>query len=324
MDTLQEVLHAYSIRPFYIEKQTERLYMVQDYNQQYALKHSRLTEETIVMWEQVYKLAYEEYLFPILPVYLTKLGKLYEKKGELIYYVTPWKESRETELDQSTIDKIFQSFGLIHMKTKRRHLVEVQQFKQAFQQYKQHCLTLQQQLLTFVEEYEQHRFMSPFELLVCTQFKDVNYSLNETIRRIDQLLEEQEETWYYSLCHKNIKTSHTLVDQGQLYFINWENAGFDYPIFDLVAFFQEETKHYDTPTNMLLRGFDKYMNENELTKKELYLLVIQLLDPQAYLSCVKNHKQANTSMMKQIIHLQHTFRRILFGLHLSAHVEKNV
>ncbi|NBJ68673.1 MULTISPECIES: hypothetical protein [Clostridia] len=324
MDTLKAVLQAYSIQPFYIEKQTEHLYKVQDHYQQYALKQSRLTQETVGMWEQVYNIAYTDFLSLVLPVYLTKQGKLYEIQGDSIYYVTPWKGNSLTELDQPTIEKLFQSIGRMHAKTKQQQMVESDQLKRTFQHYKQHCKQLQLELLAAVEQFEKNRFMSPFELLVCTQFKELDYSLQETVRRIDQLLYEQEEnsTWYYSLCHKNITTSHTLTHQAQLYLINWEKAGFDYPIFDLVTFFHQETSEYDAPLDLFMHGFDKYMDENELTKKELYLLVIQLLDTQAYLACVTAHKKTKATMIEQIIHLQHIFRRILFGLHFSAYVDQ--
>lgn len=323
VEDIKAVLQAYSVQPFYIEKKTDHLYWVQDHQQQYALKQSHLTLELIPMWEKVYREAYEQNLYAVLPVYLTRQGNIFRYYKGSIYYLTPWRGEAVTTFDKLTAERFFHNIGRVHAKTKQTHSVVTEDFSTTFQQYRDHCEQQKQQLLGFVEQYEKNRYMSPFELLICTQYRDIDFCLQESIRRIDQLIYEQEteKNWNYSLCHGNIYASHILKNKEQLYFINWEKARFDYPVYDLADFFKHETNRYDTPTDTFLQAFEYYMNENKLSKKELYLLIIQLLDAQPYLNQLEIHARSKKTMIEQIVELQYEFRRILFGLHFSAYVE---
>lgn len=324
VDDLKAVLHAYSVQPFYIENETEKLYKVQDGQQQFALKQSQLSPDDMAMWENVYQEAYTQNLHTILPVFLTREGNIYEIYEGTVYYLSPWRGNALSSFDKYTIGNFYRHLGHIHVKTKRTRTVDTDSFVQNFRGYQKQCEALQKKLLFFVEQFEAKHYMSPFELLVCTHFRDIDFSLQESNRRIDQLINEQEqqEQWNYSLCHGNLNSSHVIVSPEQMYLINWDKARYEYAPFDLSQFYKSETVHYDAPVDLFLDEFDSYMNENKLTNKELYILIIQVLDPAPYIQLVEEHDQSSKTMIDQIIPLQHIFRRILFGLRLSAYVEK--
>ncbi|EQB35814.1 hypothetical protein M948_12305 [Virgibacillus sp. CM-4] len=324
LDAIKTILNAYSVQPFYIEHETGHLFRIQDGHQQYALKQSDLSEQTVSMWEKVFREAYAENLYTILPVYLTTEGNIYKKHHDRIYYLTPWRGKALTNFNESSIRDVFQSLGTIHAKTKRVRNIPNETFIDRFTNYQKETEERQKKLLHFVENYEKNHYMSPFELLVCTQYRDIDFALKESMRRIDQLLYEQkeDEAWNYSLCHGNLQASHILSSPDQIFFINWEDAMYEYPSLDLSIFFKNETSMYDAPTNLFIQAFDSYMNENELSKKELYMLAIQLLDCQPYLQLLEAHGNSKETMIEQIVSLQHVFRRILFGLQLSAYIEQ--
>jgi hypothetical protein len=108
----------------------------------------------------------------------------------------------------------------------------------------------------------------------------------------------------------------------QTYFINWENASYTNAVHDLTRFFISETGVYDAPVKEMIDRFHVYMEENELTKSELYLLTINLLDPASYISCVEKYPASQETMAHQLKMLMHAYRRIIFGLHWSNYVEK--
>ncbi|GAB3797168.1 hypothetical protein [Virgibacillus kimchii] len=325
MEIVQKVLAAYNIYPLHIEQITENVYKVSDGNRDYALKRSILNNEHEArIWKHVYEQAYHQNLNSVLPVYLTAKGELYAIQNQHIYYLSPWLEEAVVQKDKKTIEQFYRTIAYIHARTRQVQTAETSEFLPGFREYRSYCDHVQQSLLGFVEQFEKNRFMSPFELSVCTHFRDVEYSLMEMKRRIEQLMEIEEDTipWSISLCHCNLEFSHMLKTR-QLHLINWENVRYDNPTRDLVSFYKNEMKNYYAPTDEAIDLFKNYMNENELTKIELYILTIHLLDPTPYLTIVQNYteRKSGESMMHQTKILQQTYRQILFGLKWSRYVE---
>lgn len=318
----KEALQAYAVYPLHLEKVTNQLFRVEDGKQTYALKRTTLTDETLKNWELVYQYAYSHNLTAVLPVYLTREGKLYTKTGQSVYYLTPWIHENENRSDQQIIEQIYHTIGSLHGKTKQSHLVQTDQFKQQFRTYQTFCSETKDRLLEYVKVFERSRYMSPFELLVCTQYRDLELALNIADKRIEQFLEEDDEqfAWNDSLCHGNLSRFHTVNS----YLINWEQSHQDNAVMDLVHFFQQEAAEYGPIADLLIELFPAYMKENELTLKEHYLLTMYLLNPTPYIAKVQAYsvKSSDYNMVDQIKHLQHEYRKINFGLAWSDYVEK--
>lgn len=324
MEQVKEVLQAYAIHPLRIDKITNQLFRVDDGKRAYALKRSTLTEKTLVNWKMVYQYAHSHNLTAILPVYLTSEGNLYAKMGQSIYYLSPWVTTIQSRNDQQIVEQIYHTMGNIHGKTKQSHLLQKEQFKQQFLTYQTFCSDTKDRLLEYVKLFERSRYMSPFELLVCTQYRDLEQALNTADKRMEQFLKEDEEgeqiTWNNSLCHGHLTRMHALNP----HIINWEYAHQDNAVMDLVDFFQGEAEHFGPVTNLLIEFFPTYTKENELTLKEHYLLTMYLLNPADYISKVQAYSTntSGQSMVEQIKHLQHDYRKIIFGLQWSDYVEK--
>ncbi|MBP1968808.1 spore coat protein YsxE [Virgibacillus natechei] len=321
MEIIKKVLNAYAIHPLNIEHVTDRLIRVSDGQGDYALKSSLLSKESVSNWENVYHLAFSKQVSTVLPVYLTKNGNLYVEMDQTIFYLTPWIETEQTKSSSQVIDYFYKSIGTVHAKTKQSQSISTGNLTSDFNTYKRFCEITQRDLLKFVEQFEQNRYMSPFELLVCTHYRDIEFALKEINRRIDQFIEEQEQeiTWNYSLCHGNLNFSHTR----NTHLINWENSFFDNAVVDLALFFKQEVSFYDQPINLFMEQFSTYYNENKLSQNELYLLTIHLLNPSDYVKLIQQYvtNGSKDSMVNQVINLQHAYRQILFGLQWSKFVE---
>ncbi|SHF64993.1 phosphotransferase [Ornithinibacillus halophilus] len=322
MELIREVLKSYGIYPHDIQPITNSLYYVKDYQSEYAVKRSKLTSETLRNWEYVYHQAYQNNFTDILPVYLTNQQKLYEPKGDYFYYVMPWiNETREIP----QLGAAFRSIGHIHAKTKRTQSIKGPSIKKQFQSYQTTCESIEKKLLYYVEQFEQKRYMSPFELLVCTQYRDlvqVNRILKQRLGQFVETLDEKEE-WKYSLCHGRLHPSH-ILSSNQTMIINWEYASLNNPIIDLYYFMNQYAQHYDREAKPLLDKFDIYTDENSLDEDELFLLIIYLLDLKPYFDLVEQYEQGATkkSMVHQTQQLQQVHRQLMFGLQFSAYVEE--
>ncbi|GGA85980.1 hypothetical protein [Ornithinibacillus halotolerans] len=325
MEKVRRVLESYHIYPVDIEKVSEKLFKIKGNKHHYALKKSHLHEEKLSDWLEVYRIAQATNLQSILPVYLTNSNQLYVKEGNDIYYLTPWIDSTNRN---HPIEKIYQHIGYIHAKTKKSQPITAdirEKLKEDFLLYKKQMIDSRKKLLFHVEEFEQEHFMSPVELLVCTQYRDmvqVYYLLEKRINQYIESLEDVSET-KVTLCHGRLKDSHFLSGN-QYYFINWEQANYQHPIVDLTQFIKNKTLYYDSDKRLLLDKFKFYMEENRLEIHELTLLAIYLLDPSAYLEIINDYisRESDQTMIDTVIRLQRLHRQLVFGISFSEFVEE--
>ncbi|WP_047984997.1 phosphotransferase [Ornithinibacillus californiensis] len=325
MENVRRVLESYHVYPVDITKVTERLYRIKGNKQQYALKKSNLQDKKLPYWLEIYRQAQAQNLQNILPVYLNQSGKLYEIDGDDIYYLTPWIDSSNRS---SSIGKIYQNIGLVHSKTRKIQTITEEMrenSRENFLVYKKQMGELRKKLLVHVEEFESQHFMSPVELLVCTQYRDLVQVFYTMEKRLNQYLDTLQELseWKVSLCHGRLTDSHVLQGN-QIFLINWENASIQHPIVDLSVFIKRRAIYHNTDNRLLLDQFKFYMDENKLDNHELTLLAIHILDPSVYIRTIDAYVEGNSkdSMIDFVVKLQRYHRQILFGVRFSEFVEE--
>lgn len=324
LENVRGILEAFRVYPVEIEKYTDRVYYVKSNNQTYALKKSILNNDTLPFWHDVYRVAQAENLQHIIPVYINHRGDLYAGNENEVYYLTPWIESHHRSL---FIDKVYQTLGYIHAKTRKIHTLTEssrEQSRESFLIYQKQIYDLRKALLGHVELFESRHFMSPVELLVCTQYRDILKAFFLMDRRLEQYLENQStiSEWQVCLCHGNLSGSHILHGE-RTFFINWERSKYDNPIIDLSHFLKDRTLHYDNEGEALLSKFHNYMDENKLLIHELILLCIYLMDPSQYLQAIERYvnDSSEDSTINQVIQLQRLHRQLLFGIRFSEFIE---
>jgi len=318
IEIIEKVLQAYGVHPVNVYPITDRVYRISDGKQEYALKESSLTEASLKNFQSTFQMANQKGISSVLPVYLTTNHEVVTKRNDRIYYLSPWVDHSEHMSREQSIRNFYQIIGSIHGKTKQSEVISTEQLTN-FDAFQQFLDDAREMLRSVVNDFEKMRFMSPFELLVCTQYRDVEQALAEATRRIEQFLQTDEKqlTWNISLNHGNLSTSHVLHP----YLINWENAHFENASRDLAQFFLHETIYYDHPGEMYIDTFSVYMTENKLTVLELQLLTIYLLNPGAYLTVIHDYQQQTSSIVTQIKQLQQAYRNMMFGLTWSYYIE---
>src|SRR5690625_393946 len=322
MKMIERIMSSYGISPVKITKVSDQVYKVVDGQRQYALKKSVLTPQTVKNWEQVFHHADQKHIPEILSIFLTKDHSLYTISEDESYYLMPWIDGKT-----STIEQLYRSIGKVHKKTQQFQSVDYDKMVHHFNQYSQYCDGVQKRLLTDVKQFESRIYMSPLELQVCTQYRDVELAIKkaqEQIRQLTSRLEKREE-WGYCLCHGNLRLSHGLVGVDHTYLINWEQANYNYPVTDLSILLKNELIHYDAPAKLWMNTFNIYMEENRLHNNELSLLLIHLLDPTTYIKCIQQYieQTSSQSMINQMKQLQIEHRQLLFGLQFLGFINEH-
>lgn len=226
--------------------------------------------------------------------------------------------------EQLTLPDIFQNIGYAHNNTMQTISIDKEKIKADFVGYRTKCQKYRERFDHYIDEFEQKRFMSPVELLVCTHFRDIDYLYHVLFNRIDQFNTELStvENWKYCRCYgyKNIK--HLLV-KGHLYQNSHEHFFHGNAVLDVVAMIKYHTEYFEWENTELTEHFATYTKENPLNQVELYLLAIYLLDPTEYLQAVEEYatKTSKKSMAEQVIILKKNHR---FLLQMLSWSEKNL
>src|SRR5690625_1944901 len=229
MNLISSISTEYGIDPQNIAQITERLYRIDDSINQYALKKSSMNAEFLTTWNEVYKIANEKKILSITPIYLTRSSMFHVIFNNNIYYLSPWITGQKVN-----IEKAYRCLGQVHLATKQEQKIKRESIKKDFLNFKMNCDKNERKLLSYVEQFEQRRFMSPLELQVCTHYRDLDILFKIIRDKIDELINDDQENleWYIYLCHGNIKLSHFL--QGtRTYIINWESAIYQNATIDL-------------------------------------------------------------------------------------------
>ncbi|WP_042223323.1 phosphotransferase [Oceanobacillus manasiensis] len=323
---IEKILKLYSVYPLTVENITTHLWKIYDGNRSYALKESKLSSGAIANWERALKLADYHQLSSFLPVYMTRNGQLYQEHLGKYYYLMPWIEQDSNRGDSRNLADFYSSIGLVHAKTKQSKQIDKDTFIREFGTYEQACETLFNELNRTVARFEQSHYMSPLELMVCTQFRDMELVFQNLTKRLKQLVyvsDDEQLTWNTSMCHGQLNRDHLLYHH-HTQFINWEQARYENATMDLVHFFRAETLDYDAPTSAYTEQFDSYIKENKLSEKELQLLTIHLLHPFSYCRLIQEYVEnaSSQSMIVTTRQLQRAYRQLTFGLEWSDYVEK--
>lgn len=273
-----------------------------------------MKQEDIAAWEHVYYIANEKNLSEIVPVYLTNDGKLYERIDNSIYYLSPWLIFAPRSSNENRIDRTMGILARIHETTKQSQQITKSALNKNFHTYQTFCEQLPNELYSYVLRFEQQAYMSPFELQVCTHYRDMEIALNRINGEISEFLDQSEEelTWNLSLCHGNLALDHILNN----HVINWEKGRYNHVAVDLTNYFHQLTGEYDQPDELIMKGFKAYKRKYDLEQFDMKLLSIYLLNPAAYMTTIREYVQnpKEKPLTSQVSALQKQYRKLIFAL----------
>ncbi|WP_407272745.1 hypothetical protein [Radiobacillus sp. PE A8.2] len=324
METIYKVLQAYQLAPTEVRQITNRLYQVQSSQYSFALKRSRLKDTNINQWKHVYQTASQQQLSAIVPIYMTNNRGIFVQDQQEIYYLSPWKQQIESDEPEHEIESFYASIAKIHKQTKNEQKIDVKDIEKLIDNEKNQLAQLRRKLLSYVEKYERRRFMSPFELRVCMQFRDLEQVFSELDDWYDYYLEDvtEDKLLYSCMCHGNLRTTHMVYQNSQTYFINWERSFFGNSMTDLAIYYYHAFQYHDSYMDQLINAFPIYEKYNPLASSEKSLLAIYLLYPSSYLSVIESYEKKNAKKAQpfQIRSLEQSYRRLMHGLSMQHYL----
>ena len=319
MQKIDRILDEYGLAHAISYPVTEKLYRTTDGENEYALKQSSFTVDTTEQWQSFLSLVEKYKIQSFLPVYLTESQAPFVIHDGNLFYLSPWVTSRRPLSYEDEFQSFYQAIGKVHKKTQQSGMITTERLTEIVTYFQSVYDNTSSSLLHAVEQFEKERFMSPFGLLVCTQFRNIQNTLHRTREKTDYLMEKIKSgaEWRICLTHGNLRLSHWIDP----YFINWEQATYSSPVVDLYTFFTSELSSQQL-FDVFIGQFPVYLRESELEEHELHLLSLYLLNPQPYLRLVQNYIQGETSTLQSIYHLQEAYRKIMFGLSFQSFVQQ--
>ncbi|GGM27222.1 hypothetical protein GCM10011351_11270 [Paraliobacillus quinghaiensis] len=314
MSDITEVLRAYGIQTYTFTKITTRLWKINSNKYQFALKRTQLNPQQIGQWKELYQIKTIRELPVIPPVYRTKTGEIFYMKNEDMYYLSPWIESDVHTNASNQQQILFATIGKLHATTKYANAIESKVIEQTIKTEKKNLKEMHAMLLYYIEYFEQKRYMPPFGLEVCTQYRDVEMIFKQLDGWYDNYLTDikQEQTVYQSICHGYLAPTHHISTPDQSFLINWEHAYFGDAMIDLRDYVYTRCFHHDSDVTQLVQDFSQYEKQNPLSNSERSLLAIHLLNPSAYLQVISDFKNTKNQVL-QIKSLLEYYRRLLAG-----------
>ncbi|WP_163537915.1 phosphotransferase [Gracilibacillus sp. YIM 98692] len=322
----KQLAKAYEIEPIEIYQVTNRVYKIQTRSQNYALKHSHLTKESIGRWLALYQYIQQQQIYGFVPVYLTNQQMPFYAEDENIYYLMPWVENHALDRPSHEYASLFHSLGKLHAATIHKHdLSSIKNSQESYQEYyRNQTQIFREQLLQYVRYFEAKRFMSPFELQVCMTYRDIDFLLYQLDHWQEIHFETLGETadMNYSLCHGNLKLTHFVSTYDQTYLLNWEYAHFAPAIHDLVLYFSHIGSFHDIDLPKVTEAFDVYGRYLPISDFEKSLLVMELLSPDSWLQCIHSYMdvEVTTPQIDSVIMLEREYRKLMFHYQLQEHI----
>lgn len=323
MDDITEILRAYGIEAFTVTKISPRLWKISSGNYNFALKQARLDEDSIAKWQELYQLKAVRDIPVISPVYLTVDGEIYYYQ-EGIYYLSPWIENeiRDSSTDQQ--QALFSTVGRLHGTTKQAYPIQIDTIKQLIEAEKNKLEDMRALLFEYIAYFERIRYMPPFGLEVCTQYRDIDNVFKQLSKWYDNYLTDisDEPISYQSICHGYLSATHHIFTPDQAFLINWEHAHFGDSMLDLQNYLQRTCFQHDINVQKVIEDFTHYESQNPLKNSQRSLLAIHLLQPHAYLQVIEDFDHVQTTSQPfQIRNLLQHYRRLLAGLMFQEMLE---
>ena len=221
------------------------------------------------------------------------------------YKLYPYIDDFDIDENERGLDVVY-LMSKLHNKTSYYKEINLYEIKKIYEQkkLKVHDLNEYYDYLRF--SLEEKQFLSPTEIYLLKNISIIFISLD----LVDKYLEE----WYkimqskkrirQSLIHNKLNLSH-VIENNKPYFISWEQAKYDLPIYDFVNFYKSEFDKLD-----FIDLLNIYKNNINISKDELLMLYIEILLPEKIM--LDNSEIKNIyDLTKQNVYLNKTYYLIL-------------
>ncbi|MFD1018929.1 phosphotransferase [Thalassobacillus hwangdonensis] len=314
MNDVTSLVAAYGLEPLNMDRISENVFRIHTHHGTFALKKSKYDTQQNREWERIVHWL-DHHSFSIAPpITKTRNGQSFVSTNGALYYMTPWVEHTRDNYPSHDIESFYYSVGNLHKQTKNYH--SVPDIWHSYRGRREASEQIHERLLARIESFERRHFTSPFGLAVCSQYRDLHYSL-EMMKDFSNELPEQstkEQKIPIVVCHGNLRNSHIIQYYGQSYFINWERMHTGLPHHDLQRFFMHDFRYHDSPVDDYMNKFHIYERIYGFTNEERLQLAINLVDTEHYLKRIERlMANERISELEKVQRLATSHRRVIYS-----------
>ncbi|MBS4199829.1 spore coat protein YsxE [Bacillus sp. FJAT-49732] len=311
-EDISSLIYNYGLSLNFVEKQG-RVYKVYTNKGEYALKQMEANKglDFLRYVQQLYQRGYNR----IVPIYPTLDGRYAILEGNSLFYLMPWLENKEREGRLQKHKELFRELARLHTLSVREVSVTKEMREEHYEQTTSRWENEQEALADFVERSEKTVYMSPFQLLFCTFYTEINGAERFALNKLKEWQEAtNEETKARSvIIHGKLSNEHFLYNENGIgYFTNFEQAQIASPIHDLLPFLDRTLSTHPKRFDESLEWLDTYFRHFPFKKEEMLLFLSYLAHPGAIFRVVERYfstgKEKNE--MKLVNQLQHQYWRM--------------
>lgn len=257
MNNLSEILENHEIHPIGYHKK-KNVYIIDTKEQRYVIKLNTSNYD-------IYKYLISRG-FPYFPENFNYQTDNYD----LCLYL----ESDRENIDQKLMDYV-ELMALLHKKTSYKRAIDLDEIKKIYEQKKEEIENCKSFYLKMNDEIDQELFLSPSMYLLVRNISLIYYLLNNCMKSLNDWYNQikDEKTIRISLLHNNTDLDHLIICDNK-YFISWDKASFDFPVYELVDFLKKYYKLVNFKDVLFV-----YNKINPLSDLEKTFLMLNLLLP---------------------------------------------
>lgn len=305
LNQITPILKHYGITPHFVENfgKVQRVYADKGV---FALKKISPTHgsDFIRHIQYLYQKGYNR----IVPIYPTLDGRYALIYQNNLYYLMPWLSNEVKENRNERHRQMFRELARLHTLSVREVSINKEEKLEHYENTIHEWEKEEELLKGFLEQCENKWYMSPFELLFCLYYNDMNQALRFSTNKFKEWYEKtkEDEKARVVLSHGKLSTEHFIFDdKGYGYFTNFENSRQGSPMHDLLPFLSRFLKTYPKKCEECVDWFYTYFKYFPLREEELNLLLSYFAHPGYLLQSVEDYnKSTNKHERKHVQKLQ--------------------
>jgi spore coat protein YsxE len=235
LDALSPILDHYQVKPHFVEDygSIQKIYSNKG---TFALKKIAPTAGTDFIRHVHY--LYQKGYNRIVPIYPTMDGRYAVLYDNYLYYLMPWM-ANDSRGNRQANHQLFRELARLHTLSAKEIAVSKEEREEHYEKTIQQLEKHQEFIDGFIDVCEKRTYMSPFELLYCLYFNEINLALKFSKTKFEEWYEKtkDKDKARMVVVHGKLAPDHFLFDErGYGYFINFENASYGSPIHDLLPY----------------------------------------------------------------------------------------
>ncbi len=196
------------------------------------------------------------------------------EKDEL-FEIYPFIEEIHQEKSEKAVNMMY-ILSLLHNKTSFYKEFSLDDKKKIYESIYQQIDYLYSYYQNLQDVIEKKVYMSPSEYMLILNSSPIYLALNYAKNTLEEWYQEVKEkkNVRYAFLHNRVETTHFLEGENS-YFISWDNARRDFPIYDFLYFFKKEYQDLD-----MISLYQIYKHKYPFTKEEELLFFTLIAIPE--------------------------------------------